>query len=55
MNCKGQAQPIGQLPQFGTVKWGKKWFLVDMATGAQLGGAVHNTKAECIAYAYQRA
>ena len=50
-----QQKRIGQLPQYGTVKVGNKWFLTDWETGAQLGGAVHNSKLECIAYAYERA
>lgn len=50
-----QSRRIGALPQFGTCKHGSKWFLVDMDTGAQLGGAFHNSRMECIVYAYERA
>lgn len=44
---------IGALPGFGITKHGRWWYLVETEDGAVLGPR-HNSKAEALAYGYQR-
>ena len=47
------AKPIAALPGIGIAKHGRCWLLIDM-DGYQQLGPIHNSKAEALAYGYQR-